>query len=222
MKHRFCGCDLVLSLPCTAGPIWWWGLFSSFWIVVIPYMFWCLQSHFRLVCSFIRTECFLPIVWGHSGKKRKVLLQSLQQRPKGTNVKWQICLCYDLEIKQQWKVKIWKLLSTAACLPLSAESSVLWVQPETAASRGRCYCVGAVRLKLLCREMHLLCMRAGPIAASCAAGRQQTFGAYGFNCLEVRSLSLSRSQSARSQRMDLQCARPSQCTRSVFQEVDFM
>lgn len=55
--------------------------------------------------------------------------------------------------KKQWKGKIWTLLSTPACLPLSAESSVLWVQSETWASRGRCSCFAAVRLKLLYGKM---------------------------------------------------------------------
>ena len=157
-------------------------IWSFSWLVLVgwssdracSHLFGSLSSHFKLVSSFIWTKCLLPSVWGHSGKKRKIPPQSLQQRPKGINIKWKICLCYNLEIRQQWKGKIWKLLSTPACLPLSAESSVLWVQPEMWARKGRYSCFGAVKLKVLYRKMHAPALHESSLHCCCVAQQEDS------------------------------------------------
>lgn len=117
-------------------------------------MFWYLQNDFKLASSFIwTTKCLLPSIWGHSGKKGKTLPQSLQQRSKGINMKWKICPCYNLEVRQQWKGK------SGSCFP--PQLACLWVQ--RAVSSG----------------CSLRCEQAVLIAVCCIAGRQKTFGAYG-------------------------------------------
>lgn len=123
---------------------------------------------FTAISSLYLLSGLLPSVWRHLGKKGKIQAQPLEQRPKGITIKWKICLCCNLEIRQQGKGKTWKLLATPPCLPWNAENSVLWVQAEVWASKEGVHalmlsdwtcCMG----KCLC----LLCVRVVLIAACC-------------------------------------------------------